>query len=433
MGNKSFRNRFGRFLWLYLLTSGLSAYIGVPLSISFTENLFAFIGMLLLINSPLFIVGMILYNKSLEADKQNGISITPFRNLLLPWPKAAIVLAIFAFFEFLVAVPLMAFQLYPCSDIDLFRKINGCVSYIPHHSLIQNIVFSKDGKIFATAEFGGPVQIWSYPDLTLLKNLGNDWLFRPKISLSSNGEELAICNEGPISVLKTRTGEVLHTLIPDNDESCDVVFTPDDKSIISISKYGLQTWDVFTGRLISSIPQDEKDYLAITSNGKYLALGSSRGSMNIKIWDIANNQVITTIQRPDLLTSMAFSRDGKYLLTASLDVESFKAESNMNISVVNVWNIKSGELEHTITLQNFSAKNISSSRNSNLFVVGTESCQLFRNPLFEKPCAYFGQIASNEALTGLKIPFSADSVAFSPTDDRILIGVFKNVYIWQVK
>ncbi len=115
MGNKSFRSRFGRFWWLWFIVAILSYQIGFLLAFGEWPTQF---GVEVLIATPFFIVGIYLYNKTLESDNKNNISITPFRNIFLPWSKAAIWLSILALVELIISTPLFAYTFYPCSGLE---------------------------------------------------------------------------------------------------------------------------------------------------------------------------------------------------------------------------------------------------------------------------------------------------------------------------
>jgi len=427
MDKKTSGNRFGRFWWLWMLCVIFSTQIG--LALQFGESFIQW-GIYALISLPLLIMGNLLHNKALKEDNKNNISAKPFRNIFLPWPKPAILLAILIFLEFLVITPLFAYTFSPCSSLDIIRKANGCISHIPHQSLVKSIAFSKDGKTFATYEFEGDVKVWSYPDLTLLSNLGNEWTFVTDLSLSSDGRTIAICSWGVIDILETKTGNKLHTLASnDNEGGCDTEFAPDDKSIYVITESEIQKWDISTGSLTKSLAQDYLEYLDVSNDGELLATGGRTGLINII--RASDGAILNSIQQP-YLQSLAFSYDSKYLLTASLDIESIKDDSKPDISMIKIWNIKTGKVEYTKTLQGIRIENIASSRNSNLFVVGEEFCFRQNRTLFEMPCSFFWENFDSQVPIALKVPNGIDSLIFSPADGRVLVGSYENVYIWQI-
>ena len=427
MENKPASSRFGRFFWLYLLVVVLGAQIGLGLASG--EGLI-WIGTNVLICIPLVMLGIYLYNKSLESDNKNNISRTPFRNILLPWPKSAIWLSILTLIEFIIAVPLFANTFYPCGGLDVIRKVNGCINHIPHKNLVLNIAFSKDGKIFATSEFQGSVRIWSYPDLKLLHNLGDGFPFGVNLSLSSNGDLIAICDSSDTtSIYETKTGKRLYAFSQPTDIGCDVLFAPDDRSVISITESEVQIWDVATGKLVNSIPQEKLELLELSPDGSLLAVGSLGGRINIL--RVSDYTTAISIQQP-CLQALAFSNDDKYLYTVACDLESINDDTNIRNSFINIWNIKNGEIESTFTLPITRADTIAASGNNGRFVVGDGSCyRRNRNP-FEMPCAYFWGSILDEQPTGLLVPDGVYSISFSPTDNNILIGSYENLYIWRV-
>jgi WD40 repeat protein len=426
--NKSSKSRMGRFFWLLLLSAILSNLI--IMSFAFGAGLI-WIGVCVLILIPLTMIRYYLYNKSLHTDQQNNISVKPFRDLFLPWPKTAVWLAILVGVELIIAIPLFAYRMFPCSGFDLVRKANGCVGQIPVNDKVMDIAFSKDGKTFATYEDDRSVQIWSYPDLTLLNDLGKNWRFGTQLALTSNGEKIAICSyQGALSIFESKTGKVLHTLIKQSGENCDVKFTSDDQALVSISEAGLQTWDVVSGKLVRSIPHDHLEFLDISTDSKLLATGSHDDS--IEIWNASDQTLLTAFRQP-YLQSIAFSRDGKYLFALGFDFESLESNSETYISMINIWNTQNGKLERTLALSDIWAEYIAISEDGNQFVVGSDMCSLMgNNPLYEKPCAYAGQLTGDKMLKTLRIPNGINALAFSPTDDRVLVGTYPNLYVWQI-
>lgn len=427
MENKTSGNRFGRFWWLWILCVILSTQIG--LALQFGNGIIRF-GSNFLISISLLMIGVFFYSISVKEDNKNNISIKPFRNILLPWPKSAIFLATFVLSELLVITPLFAYTFYPCSGLDVIRKVNGCADHIPHRSLVNNIAFSKDGKMFATSEFQGDVKVWSYSDLALLNNLGDGWPSGAELSFSPDGEMLAVCGyKGATSIFEVRTGKNISTLLPHNDEGCDIVFAPDNNSVFVISDSEFQKWDVETGHLSQSIMQDRLDFLEITDDGKYLATGSRDGVIHIR--NVSDGTLFSTIQQP-YMRSLAFSHDGKYLITVGWDIESIKDKSKSDISIVNVWNIATAIIERTISLPGLRLDHISTSNSSDTFVVGQDLCSRKNRSPFEDSCSYLWQSIDTEIPTELKVPVGVRSLLFSPADHKLLIGSYGNLYIWNV-
>ncbi len=421
-------SRLGRFFFLWILVTILGTQTGFLLAMG--QESIIWVGIYVLFCVPLMLPGFYLYNKALESDQKNNISLFPLRNIFLPWPKAATWLSLLVLLELVIVTPLYAYIFYPCSGLDAIRKLDGCVAIFSRNDhAVRNVVFSRDGKVFATSEIRLPVQIWSYPAMALISTLGEQWSFGTEMSLSSNGERIVICDhKAPISIAETKTGRVLHTLVQKNEGICDVVFTPDDRSVISISKSGLQTWDAATGRLINSVAQDDLQYLEVSPDGRLMATGNMLGEINI--WRVADGTISATMKQR-YLQSMAISFDGNYLMTAGWDIESLGVPSGEGNSSINIWNIKNGEIEKTITLQGFEIGPIAISRIGNGFAVGEQSCFGKSRSPFGKSCAYFWQTMTDEVPMNLRVPDGVRSIAFSPLDEKILLGTFDGIYIWQ--
>lgn len=421
------KSRFGRFTWLFIL---VVVFVGIIMaSLATPATGFIWIGV--------FLLGIYLHNKSLASDQENGISIRPFKNILLPWPKAAIGLAILALAELLIAIPLMAYTFAPCSMVDLIRKADGCLGRIPT-DIVWAIAFSRDGKQFATFDPSN-VRIWSYPDLKLLSNLRNYGAPGPvHIALSSNGQMLAICTfHNPIGILESKTGNVLYALGEKNQDKCeDITFTSDDKLVVALP-FSIQTWDVINGKLLDSFSaRSNQRYLKLTNDGG-LAAAISVPPSGIEIWRVSDHHLVTILQSPDSQTknysSAIFSAEAKYLY-AIRSYSDFRAEIQKDYSIVDIWNLETKKIDQSITQNDAQiTKYMPSSSNNNAAALGNQSCQTTHGILYETPCVYLVQQATKHPqLIGLPSTLEPFSLAFSPTDNKLLIGTNNNLYIWQV-
>jgi WD40 repeat protein len=132
------------------------------------------------------------------------------------------------------------------------------------------------------------------------------------------------------------------------------------------------------------------------------------------------------------LQSLAFSSDGMYLFTLGLDIESIEDDSKLDTSIINVWNIKTGEVERTVTLQGIRADHISGSKSGIMFVVGESLCFRNNRSFLEEPCAYLWKNVDDETPVGINIPDGMQSIMFSPKDEKVFIGSYENLYIWTI-
>jgi WD40 repeat protein len=118
----------------------------------------------------------------------------------------------------------------------------------------------------------------------------------------------------------------------------DVMFTPDGKSLISVSNdKTIHLWDVETGDLIKTIRgqigdgSEGKLYAgALAPDGKTLAVGGYPSAWGIRLFNIQSSEQIGLLKgHSNTIYTLAFSSDGKWLASGSGD------------NTVRVWDVSS--------------------------------------------------------------------------------------------
>ena len=207
---------------------------------------------------------------------------------------------------------------------------------------INTAVFSEDGTKLVTTRGLDKAQVWHLDDKTTSPTITNIELFEkrgrhPLVALTPDNLFLATTiHEGmngyPIHVWNTTTGEHIFTLIGNPRWIKCIVFSPDGKTLASGDEYEtIHLWDMETktSRAIFKAPVSFQS-LAFSPNGKLLASGSGDGS--IRLWDATVKEQkgitgkisqylpsLTLKGHKDKVSNIAFSPDGKLLLTGSVD------------------------------------------------------------------------------------------------------------------
>jgi RNA polymerase sigma factor (sigma-70 family) len=97
---------------------------------------------------------------------------------------------------------------------------------------------------------------------------------------------------------------------------CNLLLTPDGKTLVSNSYYGSRTvcvWELATGKLLHQLPGTfEHKNIALSADGKVVAVGQKEA---IVLWDLASGREVRRLAQPDA-SGFAFSPDGKTLAAA---------------------------------------------------------------------------------------------------------------------
>ena len=151
-----------------------------------------------------------------------------------------------------------------------------------HEAPVLSVVFSSNGKWFASASSDGLVRIWDVAD-----------------SKTANRFEL-----------KGHNTPVRH-----------LSFTPNDNLLVSVSEDGsVCQWDVTEGSQIGkiSIPDDFIEYIAISPDGFHIATASS--DHIVRLWDLKTGKAIHNFEgHTKTVVSIDFDDRRGRLLTASID------------------------------------------------------------------------------------------------------------------
>ncbi|XP_076892303.1 SEC12-like protein 2 [Bidens hawaiensis] len=155
------------------------------------------------------------------------------------------------------------------------------------HTSIKNLDFSPDGKFLVSVGSGGPGRVWDLSSSTLKASL-------PK----ENDEVFGFCRFSQNLV---------------NDQVLYITAMRDRGG--SIVKWNTTTWKRISSKHIVRDPISAFD---VSDDGKFLAIGTIQGDIYILN---ASMKVHTVVKKAHLglVTALAFSRDSRALVSASLD------------------------------------------------------------------------------------------------------------------
>ena len=205
-----------------------------------------------------------------------------------------------------------------------------------HKDCIYSVAWSPDGKLLASGSYDKMVKLWDAATGQEVKNLQDhiDAVFA--VAFSPDGKHLASGSQDrSVKIWDIASGQRLYTLGDAADGLTSIAYSPSGKQIAAAGyDKTIYVWQVgdSDGQLLRSLIADEDSILALawTPDGKMLITSSSDGSIRFR--DAATLDPVAVIEhQPDWVEALSISPDGMRLAvgrfngTLSLfDVKSFK-------------------------------------------------------------------------------------------------------------
>ena len=188
-----------------------------------------------------------------------------------------------------------------------------------HGTRVLSAAFSPDGKHLATIGDNGTTIIWdAQTGEELLRLPGktepSDLVTAQRIVYSPDGKLLAACDNDQVKVYDPLSGELIKTLAGQPGEVTAVAFSRDARSarIASGDRDGtVMVWATATGDSLLELAghTDAVEGLAFSPDGKWLVTASDDATM--KIWDAAAGDLLRDYSEfTGVVDSVTFSPDG---------------------------------------------------------------------------------------------------------------------------
>jgi WD40 repeat protein len=191
---------------------------------------------------------------------------------------------------------------------------------------VAALAFSPvDNTVLAAAGIG--IKIWNTTTETALPRgqMNLDWSNQTTaLAFSPDGKTLVSGDiSGQVRLWDAHTGALLSKLQETDVDAThpyghlsNLIFSPDGTMIVYGGSSEIKFWDAVSGSLLFSLPKGGfETAVAFSPDGALLA---SLNDNQLELWDVHSHEKLTSIERPNA-THLAFSSDGRYIVTGGYD------------------------------------------------------------------------------------------------------------------
>ena len=342
---------------------------------------------------------------------------------------------------------------------------------------VMSIAFSPDGKTLAVGSYG-EIRLWDIDTGTHKFNLGGVG-FLYNLQFSPDGKTLAARGYTSkkesglflwnIDKTDLQKSKLRHFITGHNESITCLAFSPDGKTLASGHDYLVRLWNVSDGKHLGTGNghpfQVRVRSVRFSPDGKKLAslslsIQSSDGIAEILLWDASTGEYQVTLKghgkafgrtRPWHPNSIAFSSDGKTLVSGSLDgtVRFWDPSTKARESLFHkIWSLIFGPHKTTIKAHKDHVLSVALSSDGSMLASGSsdntvrlwdarkhqliatlgnidEDATTVNSDIFPEPLNQKNAIIIKENSGAIH------SLAFTPDGKTLIVGDKKQIVLWN--
>ncbi|KKD38763.1 hypothetical protein [Limnoraphis robusta] len=200
------------------------------------------------------------------------------------------------------------------------------LSFKDHSDVVNNISFSPDGKLIASASQDKTVKLWNLEG-KVIKNLPHNapvWT----VKFSPDGQLIATASEDQTVQLWTRDGKLLHSLKGHQDSINDLSFSPDSQLLASASDDNTIIFWNREGQLIEKLRGDGSKFSSVSfsppsEDSELIVAATAQGSLEFwkrqdQTWEKIDTRTAIGGHTGGI-SEVSFSPNGEIITSASFD------------------------------------------------------------------------------------------------------------------
>jgi len=233
-----------------------------------------------------------------------------------------------------------------------------------HTDEIRAVAFSPDGKYVLTGSADTTIKLWDAVTGKPVRTFKGHTAEISSIAFSPDGRYIVSASaDTTAKVWNVTTGEEIYTLSGNDDVVFNVAFSPDGKYILTTTDSNgvAKLWDIATGHEVRAFGRGKLgNGAAFSPDGRYVMSNSNDDDYTVKIWETSTGREVHTLRgHSSWVYSVAFSPDGQYALTGSLD------------NTAKLWNVATGEEVYTLGDHSSSVRSVAFSPDGKYILTGS--------------------------------------------------------------
>jgi WD40 repeat protein len=279
--------------------------------------------------------------------------------------------------------------------------------YILSLSMIGILLFAVHGMVFAAEKVDIFVQL-GHSSVNTVKSV----VFSPdgRYVLSVGGDKAAI-------IWDAATGKEIRRFSEGRDNVSCAIFSPDGRQVITGDTDSIKIWDSVTGKELRTLKEGAQS-LVFSHDGRYLLSG---GFGSITLWGAATGERIRTFQgKVDEASSDVHALSANAVAISS---DGRTAVSGGEYGFLRIWDVSTGKELKKIKAHQKNVRSVAFSRNGRYILTAGDEDKTVK--LWEASTGKLRRTLKGHSER-------VESVAFSPDDRFALSGSDRTIRIWDI-